>query len=497
MEVTPWGEDTKPNTSKQNNMKKLSIMLMLGLCLGFTSCEDEWTEALPQSNPQESLMSADGLTLSKLLPEAIDLNTYTEGAIPTLKLDSVKNLPAGSEVRFEMQMSKTEDFAKVETVATTLTDSVVYVTPDAWEAAHLKVIGKSPKEKQAYVRYAAYVVKGTSEARLGGLDTYYAAQPVKVTPYPSDLVIEENYYLLGTINGWSVATAIKLNHTGDPYDNPVFTVKVDISKDAAAGGWWWKIVPESTFKTGNWVDGDNAAYGVTENGDESLSGMLVARTATSDVGAGCLKTDGQLLLTINMEDGTYAFTSAVDYLYTPGPANGWSPSTSMKLRTSNYADYEGYAIATGGMIKFTNAPDWDHINYGYLSDGKLTTDPTAGNIPTTKDGLYYCNVSTAGMTYSITYISTIGLIGDATPGAWATSTPLTPSADFKIWTGEVTLGATGEFKFRANDGWDVNLGGALNDLVQGGANIATPGAGTYKITLDLSTIPYTATVVKK
>ncbi len=100
-------------------------------------------------------------------------------------------------------------------------------------------------------------------------------QKIKVTPYPSDLVIENNYYLLGTINDWSVATAIKLDHTGNPYENPVFTLKVNISNEQAASGWWWKVVPESTYLTGNWVSGDNAAYGVAENGDEATEGMLI------------------------------------------------------------------------------------------------------------------------------------------------------------------------------------------------------------------------------
>ena len=83
---------------------------------------------------------------------------------------------------------------------------------------------------------------------------------------------------------------------------------MNISENDAASGWWWKVVPESTFRNGNWLDADNAAYGVVENGDGAAEGSLVGRTATNDVGAGCLKMSGELLLTINLEDGTYAFT---------------------------------------------------------------------------------------------------------------------------------------------------------------------------------------------
>ena len=35
-----------------NIMKKLTISLLALLTLGFASCEDDWTEATPQVNPQ-------------------------------------------------------------------------------------------------------------------------------------------------------------------------------------------------------------------------------------------------------------------------------------------------------------------------------------------------------------------------------------------------------------------------------------------------------------
>ena len=62
--------------------------------------------------------------------------------------------------------------------------------------------------------------------------------------------------------------------------------------------------------------------------------------------------------------------------------------------------------------------------------------------------------------------------------------------------GEVTFGA-GEFKFRANNEWTINLGGSMDDLQQDGGNLASPGAGTYKVILDLSTLPYVCILEKK
>ena len=308
--------------------------------------------------------------------------------------------------------------------------------------------------------------------------------------------IEQNYYLLGTVNGWSVAQAIKLNHSDkDVYDDPAFSIKVDISAADAASGWWWKIVPESTYATGNWVDAKNASFGVAENGSEELSGMLVGRTATEDCGAGCLKVQGPYLLTINLEEGTYKFEMAIDNLYPPGDSNNWSHAASQMLFTKDYANYYGYANLNS-IFKFTSAPNWDGINYGNAGEGVLSTDGGAGNLTVAEPGLYWLHVNLAALTYEATLVKTIGLIGDATPNGWGASTALTPSADNLVWTGEVTFGA-GEFKFRANNEWTINLGGSMDDLQQDGANIGTPGEGTYTVTLDLRSLPYKATFVKK
>jgi hypothetical protein len=150
-----------------------------------------------------------------------------------------------------------------------------------------------------------------------------------------------------------------------------------------------------------------------------------------------------------------------------------------------------------GEFKFTNAADWNHTNYGFAEEGKLSTDGGAGNINAGANGLYWCQVNTTELTYSLYLAETLGVIGDATPGAWDNSTALTPSADFLVWTGDVEFKAGGEWKLRANNAWDVNLGGDMNNLSKDGSNIATPGEGVYTVTLDLSKLPYTVSVAKK
>ncbi len=471
---------------------------MAALSLGLASCEEDWVEALPQTNPQEPLVEDNCITIEQKLPAAIDLKAINEAndTVPLFDVTEVKNLPAGTKLIFVMELSKTQDFAKFAEVNTTIADNKVTALASDIQEAYLNVVGRSPKAKEVYVRFQAWMQKNTySFVRVGGPEYFIGNANVTVTPYPSDLKIEDNYYLLGTINGWSVAEAVKFDHTGDAYDNPVFTLKVDVSEEEAAAGWWWKIVPESTFLNGNWVDADYSQYGPAENGDEATEGMIVPKLNGVDPGAGCLKTAGQLLLTINMEEGTYAFTSAIDYLYTPGGSNSWNQANSQRLYTSNYADYFGYAYLEG-EFKFSNAPDWNHTNYGAgAAEGTLSADGGAGNLMVSAAGLYWCSVSTAALTYSLYQVTTIGVIGDATPNGWNGSTALTATDDkMLVWEGDIEFAAAGEWKFRANDDWAVNLGGSLDNLAQDGSNLATPGAGKKHVRLDLSTIPYTCTV---
>jgi hypothetical protein len=98
---------------------------------------------------------------------------------------------------------------------------------------------------------------------------------------------------------------------------------------------------------------------------------------------------------------------------------------------------------------------------------------------------------------------TWAIIGAATPGGWSAGTPMT--FDFCTRTYRVRLPLTaGEFKFRANDAWTINLGdaGTGNASTASGRqlvynvaptpnppNISVATAGTYLVTLNLNATP--------
>lgn len=481
-------------------MKKLAILSVLALCLGFTACDDDENVPGIPVNPQQPTLPADGVTVtaSEQVANLLDLKALTDAQekinVGTL---SLVDFPENYDIKIDLEISKDENFSKIGTVKTEIVDNAVMVSPEDFEGEYLKAISKSPKDKSIYGRLTAYAINKSDKNNVmiigaPGYNVLAGAAPLtlNVRPYPNDLVIEDAYYLIGTINGWDFATAVKFNHSEgvSGYDEPTFALPVDITPDQAAAGWWWKVIPASTYDAGEWLNTDNSAYGVAENGDEALSGMLVARTTTKEEGAGCVMAAGSYLFSINLEEGTYEFKLAYPNLWTPGQANGWSQASSQMLYTTDYISYIGYANLDPVGFKFTTAPDWDHVNFGNSGvDGELSTDPGAGNLTCPAAGLYHCTVDVSKLTYALYQVNTIGVIGDATPGGWNASTPLTPSADFLVWEGDIEFG-TGEWKFRCNDDWAVNLGGDVNELVQDGANLVSPGAGVHHVTLDLSAL---------
>ena len=191
------------------------------------------------------------------------------------------------------------------------------------------------------------------------------------------------------------------------------------------------------------------------------------------------------------------YVKGSEFLYTPGAANNWSFSGAQMLTTSDFTTYWGYAILYAEGFKFTSADNWDGINYGAGDEeGTLSDNSEAGNLTVAENGLYYCTVNLGNLTYTTSLVSTYGIIGSATPGGWDAETTLT-SDNYLVWTGTMHL-VPGEYKFRANDAWDINLGGTADNLTPGGDNLQFEGAeGDYVVTLDLSTLPYSCKIETK
>ena len=89
-----------------------------------------------------------------------------------------------------------------------------------------------------------------------------------------------------------------------------------------------------------------------------------------------------------------------------------------------------------------------------------------------------------------------GVIGSATAGGWDSDQDMSADGfDAGVTTYTYTGAFTeGEFKFRAGDNWDLNLGGTLGGLTLDGGNVMISTAGDYKVTLNFDGSLYTATL---
>jgi hypothetical protein len=106
--------------------------------------------------------------------------------------------------------------------------------------------------------------------------------------------------------------------------------------------------------------------------------------------------------------------------------------------------------------------------------------------------LMACAVFMAGTAMMSAQFASIGIIGDATPTAWASDTDLTTTDGITYTIQNFTLG-TGTVKFREADAWINNWGGATwpsgTGLFNSSTNIPSQ-PGLYNITFNRTTLAY-------
>ncbi len=188
-----------------------------------------------------------------------------------------------------------------------------------------------------------------------------------------------------------------------------------------------------------------------------------------------------------------------DLFYLVGTLNGWDnhglyTENRGAIRTSYH-----YLDNNSEFKILVNRDTWD----GAIGQGETagTIAAGGGNIVVADlpayDGadFYEIKIDVENNTVALTKVA-MGVIGSGQPGGWDADTDLTYNKETKKWEGTVTLGAEGEYKFRANDEWAINFGGELTNLVFNAGNMAVPGdAGDYNVVLDLSGVDaFSATV---
>lgn len=432
--------------------------------MSMVSCTEDYTDwGTPQSNPQEEAVSfgkgsvtpVDVINLADVKTEKVKVASIVAPTSSNASYTPTYKINIGGrafDIDAEGNMAKA--------------DLVNYIVDK---------FGKRPTERDIDATLDAWVSNGATAVKMATSETF------QVKAIPEAPVIEEGYYLVGDmfttddVDGWTKEVAKAFNHSDkDVYEDPVFTVSFETTK----ADQYWKIIPKKNIDADDlWAAG---VVGPKVDGDDSMTGALT----NGDAKAGKIAKAGKYKLTINMMDYTYTIEE-VNYdpfIYFIGSTDGWK-SSDQKLALVDEAKgvYTGYVYVAdpngaGLQFKFQRvAGSWDNeINAGaFVSFGGAATNEN-GNIGVNAgEGVYYFDVNLSEGTITATKIETMGMIDGF--NNWDGDAVMTWNAEEYCFEA-TNVGVTADgWKFRVNGGWDINLGGSLNNLTAGGDNITVAG----------------------
>ena len=440
--------------------------------MGMVSCTEDFTDwGNPQTNSQkEAVAFGNGSVAPVDVINLADINTEkVKVASIVAPTSSNAAYTPNYKINFDGQSFDIDADGNMATAE--LTSYIV----DKW--------GKRPTERDIDATLDAWVSNGSTAVKMATSATF------QVKAIPEAPVIEEGYYLVGdmfnveavgdapAVDGWNTVSAKQVfKHSDkDVYDDPVFTITFETTKDNQ----YWKIIPKKNVDAGNfWAAG---VVGPKVDGDDSMTGLLT----NGDAKAGKIAKAGKYKLSINMMDYSYTLEE-VNYdpfIYFIGSTDGWK-SNDQKLALVDDAKgvYTGYVYladpnAAGFEFKFQRAQgNWDTaIGAGtFVSFGGAAIGVKNGNIGVNAgEGVYYMDVNLSEGTITATKVETMGMIGVFND--WAGDAKMTWNAEEYCFEA-TNVGVTADgWKFRVNGEWNINLGGSLNNLTAGGSDIKVAG----------------------
>lgn len=442
------------------------ILLGMTLLMSMVSCTEDFTDwAHPQTNPQEKAVAFGdngSVTPVDYVIKLADVKTETV-KVASIVAPTTSNAAYTPVYKINFDGQSFDIDAEGNMATADLANYIV------------EKYGKRPTERDINATLDAWMNNGATAVKMATSATFQI-KAVPVAP-----VIEDGYYLVGdmftteTTNGWTKEAAKAFNHSDkDVYEDPVFTVSFETTK----ADQYWKIIPKKNIDSGDiWAAG---VVGPKVDGDDSMTGALT----NGEAKAGKIAKAGKYKLTINMMDYTYTIEE-VNYdpfIFFIGATDGWK-SSDQKLALVDEAKgvYTGYVYladpnGSGFQFKFQRkAGDWNNaIGAGALSTFSGAATNEGDNIGVNAgEGVYYMDVNLSEGKINATKVEKMGIIGGF--NNWDGDAVMTWNA--KEYCFEATnVGVTADgWKFRVNGGWDVNLGGSINDLTAGGDNLSVAG----------------------
>ena len=446
--------------------KTLLYSLATMASLALASCAgdyDDW--ANPQANEQEASAAKYGVTFAN--------GSEAEGSMADE--DGIINLVTVNSTDANVSGFTLKDF-KVNGVAVngTMVGNNVQVSASELE----KIVCEQNKSRASVARDLNVETQVSINLASGDAVsiTNKGETTGKFTPTATPQLDEKGYYMLGQVNGneWDAKSPVWMKKISDG----VYQLKVTTTADKN----WFKFYAGSNFVSNDWDSINKGALGCKENGSEEAFGYILYNgDSWGELQTPVIPGAGTWIVTLDMNNLTYTVGKPV--LYMAGDANGWNQIDV--LNGDDGVHFTGYMYLNQNGFKFCTQPNWDGTNYG----ADFNTAGDAANITMTEPAGYYkVDVDLSAKTYTLIPITTIGIIGSASPKGWDSDVDMTyvpynaETKELGYWEIKDVTFTSGEIKFRANDDWAINWGGDTNALTQGGDNISVE-AGTYDIKL--------------
>ncbi len=448
-------------------MKKTLLYSLAAMAsLALASCAgdyDDW--ANPQANEQEASAAKYGVTFAN--------GSEAEGSMADE--DGIINLVTVNSTDANVSGFTLQDF-KVNGVAVngTMVGNSVQVSASELE----KLVCEQNKSRASVARDLKVETQVSINLASGDAVsiTTKGETTGKFTPTATPQLDEKGYYMLGQVNGneWDAKSPVWMKKISDG----VYQLKVTTTADKN----WFKFYAGSNFVSNDWDSINKGALGCKENGSEEAFGYILYNgDSWGELQTPVIPGAGTWIVTLDMNNLTYTVGKPV--LYMAGDANGWNQIDV--LNGDDGVHFTGYMYLNQNGFKFCTQPNWDGTNYG----ADFNTAGDADNITMTEPAGYYkVDVDLSAKTYTLIPITTIGIIGSASPKGWDSDVDMTyvpynaETKELGYWEIKDVTFTSGEIKFRANDDWAINWGGDTNALTQGGDNISVE-AGTYDIKL--------------
>ncbi len=438
------------------------ILFAFVIAAGLASCSEDYTDwNNPQHNDaEEAVAAAYGV---QFVGSGVDVNMGDENNPEKIKLVSMATSnPDVDSLRFiSIKVNN-------QVIPYTVEGNDAYVSTyslDSCAMVALKTRKYEKRELNIDVEATVYPKSKTAVAIKGELKQ-------NETPIPTPEIDRNGYYILGDIEnvGWTPSKGLMMEDKG----NGIYTATITTTNDEN----WFKFYGATGFSTDdNWDLVNKYQYGCQVNGDAATFNMLEWKDVKTPTIAGA----GTWIVTLDMINCTYTISKPI--LYMAGDANGWAQIDY--LASVDGSSFTGFMYLNQNGFKFCSEPNWDGTNYGATFFSK-----EGDNIMMTEEAGYYkVDVDLSAKTYTLTPITTIGVIGDATEGGWDSDQDMTyipynsETKEPGYWEIKDINLTAGAIKFRANDAWDISWGGDINSLTTNNGGNITVEAGTYDIKL--------------